>query len=80
MNEQISILGFAGSLRRGSHNRALLRAALELVPNGAKLEVFELDDIPPFSGDSESSPPEKVKEFKKRIRAADELLIVTPEY
>jgi chromate reductase len=80
MNEQISILGFAGSLRRGSYNRALLRVALELVPNGAKLEVFELDDIPPFSWDSESSPPEKVKEFKKRIRAPDELLIVTPEY
>ena len=80
MNEQISILGFAGSLRRGSYNRALLRAALELVPNGAKLDVFKLDGIPPFNGDLESSPPETVKEFKRRIKAADALLIVTPEY
>jgi chromate reductase len=79
MNEQISILGFAGSLRQGSDNRALLRAALEFVPNGAKLDVFELDDIP-FSGDSESSPPEKVKEFKRKIKAGDPLLILTPEY
>jgi NAD(P)H-dependent FMN reductase len=59
--------GFAGSLRQGSYNRALLRAALEFVPNGAKLDVFELDGIPPFNGDLESSPPEKVKEFKRRI-------------
>lgn len=80
MNKQISILGFVGSLRRGSYNRALLRAALELVPGGAKLEVFELDGIPPFNQDSESSPPERVKEFKTRIKAADALLIATPEY
>jgi chromate reductase len=80
MNEQISILGFAGSLRQGSYNRALLRAAVELVPNNAKLEVFELDAIPPFNGDLESSPAEKVKEFKRKIKAADAILIVTPEY
>jgi chromate reductase len=80
MDEQVSILGFAGSLRKGSCNRALLRAALDLVPKGARLELFELDGIPPFNGDLESSPPEKVKEFKTRIRAADAILIVTPEY
>jgi chromate reductase len=80
MNEQISILGFAGSLRKGSYNKALLRAALELVPAGANLNVFELDDIPPFNQDLESSPPEKVREFKKKIRVAYALLIVTPEY
>jgi chromate reductase len=50
------------------------------VPNGAKLEVFELDGIPPFNGDLESLPPETVREFKKKIRAADAILIVTPEY
>jgi chromate reductase len=80
MDEQISILGFAGSLRQHSYNRALLRVALELVPDGAKLEVFELDGIPPFNQDSESSPPETVKEFKTKIKAADALLIATPEY
>ena len=80
MDEQVTILGFAGSLRKGSCNRALLRAALELVPDGARLETFELGGIPPFNADLESSPPEKVKEFKRRIRAAGAVLIVTPEY
>jgi chromate reductase len=80
VNEQISILGFAGSLRERSYNRALLRAAVELVPNSAKLEVFELDAIPPFNGDLESSPPETVKEFKRKVKTANAILIVTPEY
>ena len=80
MNDQITILGFAGSLRKGSYNRALLRAALDLVPKDVNLEVFELDGIPPFNQDFESSPPEKVNEFKRKIRAADALLVVTPEY
>ncbi len=80
MNQKISILGFAGSLRKGSYNRALLRAAPELVPENANLEVFDLDGIPPFNQDLESSPPERVKEFKRNIKAADAILIVTPEY
>jgi len=80
MSQIINILGFAGSLRKGSYNRALLRTVLEIVPNNANLEVFELDDIPPFNQDLESSPPEKVKEFKTKIKAADAILIVTPEY
>jgi chromate reductase len=80
MSTRINILGFAGSLRKGSYNRALLRAALDLVPDDANLEVFELDGIPPFNQDLESSLPEKVKDFKRKIKAADALLIVTPEY
>ncbi len=80
MSELVTILGFAGSLRQGSYNRALLRAALELVPDGARLEAFNLDGIPPFNADLESSPPETVREFKRRIKAADAVLIVTPEY
>jgi chromate reductase len=80
MGQKISILGFAGSLRQGSYNRALLRAALELLPDNASLAIFELEGIPPFNQDREGSPPEKVKEFKRRIKAADALLIATPEY
>jgi chromate reductase, NAD(P)H dehydrogenase (quinone) len=80
MSEQISIFGFAGSLRKDSLNRALLRAALEFVPPAAKLEIFELDGIPPFNQDLEMSVPVKVQEFKSRIKAADAVLIVTPEY
>ena len=80
MDNQISILGFAGSLRKGSYNRALLRAAMELLPKDAKLEIFELEGIPPFNQDLENNPPQKVKDFKAKIRAADALLIATPEY
>ena len=80
MDKQVNILGFAGSLRKGSFNKALLREAAKLVPSGAKLEIFDLEGIPPFNQDQESSPPERVKEFKVKIRAADALLIATPEY
>jgi chromate reductase len=80
MDRTVNILGLAGSLRKGSYNKALLRAALELVPKGARLEVFDLDGIPPFNQDLENQPSEKVKEFKAKIRAADAILIATPEY
>ena len=80
MDNKISILGFAGSLRKGSFNRGLLRVAKELVPREADLETFDLEGIPPFNQDLENQPPEKVKEFKAKIRAADAILIVTPEY
>ena len=80
MNKQIRILGIAGSLRRDSYNRAALRAATELVPEGATIEVFELDGIPGFNQDEERNPPAKVVELKRRIREADAVLFVTPEY
>jgi chromate reductase len=78
--DKISILGFAGSLRKVSYNRAILRAALEMVPADAQLEIFDLEGIPPFSEDLEQQPSEKVKTFKEKIRAADAILIATPEY
>jgi len=80
MNRPITILGFAGSLRRNSYNKSLLRAAEELVPEDAVIEIFDLEGIPPFNQDSETKMPEKVKEFKARIKAADAILIATPEY
>ena len=80
MSAKISILGFAGSLRKGSYNKSLLRAAQEMVPEDATLEVFDLEGIPPFNQDLENRPPEKVKEFKAKIRASDAILIATPEY
>lgn len=79
-NKTVTILGIAGSLRRKSYNRAALRTARQLVPDGATLEIFELDGIPGFSEDEEQHPPEKVAELKSRVRAADAILIVTPEY
>jgi len=80
MERTVNILGFAGSLRKGSYNKALLRAALELVPRDTRLEIFDLEGIPPFNQDLENQPSEKVKEFKAKIRAADAILIATPEY
>jgi chromate reductase len=80
MDKPVNILGFAGSLRKGSYNKALLRAAAELVPEDATLEIFDLEEIPPFNQDLESAMPERVKEFKSKIRSADAILIVTPEH
>lgn len=80
MDKKVHILGFAGSLRQQSYNRAILAAALEMVPDNATLEVFDLEGIPPFNQDLEQQPPERVKEFKAKIRSADAILIATPEY
>ena len=80
MSKPIRILGIAGSLRRESYNRATLGAATQLVPEGATIETFELDGIPGFNQDEEQNPPAKVVELKKRIREADAILFVTPEY
>ena len=80
MASNMMILGFAGSLRKGSYNKSLLRAAAEMVPPEVKLEIFDLEGIPPFNQDLEDHPAERVREFKNKIRAADALLIATPEY
>lgn len=79
MDKQITILGFAGSLRKDSYNKALLRAAVELAPKNVKLETFNLEGIPLFNQDLEDQIPRKVKELKTKIKAADALLIATPE-
>ncbi len=80
MSEKIKVLAFAGSLRKGSYNKALIRAAVELAPENVAIEVFDLEGIPPFNQEFESNPPQRVKEFKDKIRNADALLIATPEY
>jgi chromate reductase len=80
MNKPIRILGIAGSVRRQSYNRGALMAAAELVPEGATVDIFDLDGIPGFNQDDEKNPPAKIVEFKSRIREADAILFVTPEY
>jgi chromate reductase len=80
MADPVRILGIAGSLRQASWNRGALREAQKLCPPEAKIEIFELDGIPMFNQDEERNPPQKVTELKSRIRAADAILLVTPEY
>jgi chromate reductase, NAD(P)H dehydrogenase (quinone) len=80
MSNPINILGICGSLRRESYNRAALRAATLLAPAGVTIDTFDLHDIPGFNQDNEQNPPAKVVDLKRKIRAADALLFVTPEY
>src|SRR5471032_2613783 len=76
------ILGISGSLRSGSQNTLLLRAAAELAPDGVELELYDgLKDIPPYDEDDDVEPaPAAVTAFREAIRAADVVLIATPEY
>jgi NAD(P)H-dependent FMN reductase len=77
-----SLIGLSGSLRRGSYNSALLRAAAGLVPGGSALDIASIRDIPLYDGDLEAEHgiPEPVTALKGRIAAADGLLLATPEY
>jgi chromate reductase len=75
------ILGIAGSVRRGSHNRRLLRAAGDLLPPGVDFVEWDgLGGLPIFDEDLETTPPPAVQELLEAIAEADGLLIATPEY
>ncbi len=80
MEKQLKILAFAGSLRKGSYNKALIRCAVKVAPQNLAIEVFDLEGIPPYNADLEKTPPQRVVEFKEKIRGADALLMATPEY
>lgn len=80
MADKVKILGIAGSLRKDSYNKLALKAAQALAPDETEIEVFDIEGIPLFSQDEEHKPSPKVVEFKKKIRAADAILLVTPEY
>lgn len=78
----IRIVGLSGSLRRQSLNSALLRAARDLMPPDAKLEIASIAGIPLYDGDEEdgSGIPDTVARLKDAIAISDGLLLVTPEY
>ena len=77
----VRVIGIAGSLRAGSFNRALLRAATELAPEGMEIRTFDIAPIPLYNGDvEEKGDPEPVTALKAAIREADALLVATPEY
>ena len=81
MTDTLRILGIAGSLRAGSFNRSLLRAAVERAPEDMTIEVFDLAAVPLYNGDVEAAgDPPGVAAFKQAIAAADGVLMATPEY
>jgi chromate reductase, NAD(P)H dehydrogenase (quinone) len=77
----LHVLGFAGSLRAASYNRALLRTAVEMAPDGLRIDVFDLIALPLYNGDVEAGgDPDPVATFKTAMRKADAILIACPEY
>ncbi len=78
----MKVLAISGSLRRDSHNTALLRAAAELVPPPVELEIFDgLKAVEPYDEDDDRGPgPDGARRLREAIEAADAILIATPEY
>jgi chromate reductase len=77
----LEVVGIAGSLRRASYNRGLIRAAIDLAPTGMRLTTHDLGELPLFDADVEAlGDPDPVRRLKEAIGAADALLIATPEY
>ncbi len=75
------IIGISGSLRKKSYNTALLHAAIELLPPGMSLEIANIHEVPLYNGDIEDQGfPKAVTILREQIRAADGILIATPEY
>lgn len=81
MKEKLIIIGFTGSLRRNSYNKAALFAAKEMLPEGVELEILDISNLPFFNEDVEAQGvPQSVVEFKNKLSAADAVLISAPEY
>src|SRR5881409_651076 len=78
----MKVLGISGSLRRDSHNTALLRTAAELLPGSVELELWDgLKAVPPYDEDDDVDPaPAAVAELRDAIAGADAVLVATPEY
>lgn len=76
----MKVIAFTGSLRKGSFNMGLLKAAQKLVPSGVEIEILDTGVLPLFNQDLESSLPQTVVDFKAKVKAADAILIATPEF
>jgi chromate reductase len=74
------VLGLAGSLRRASLNRGLLRAARDLAPAGMTITTLDLRDLPLYNADDEADPAPAARHLRERVRLADAVLFATPEY
>jgi Predicted flavoprotein len=83
VEKKVKIFAFGGSLRKDSYTAHILKGLAEFIPNDAVLDTFEPSDLgklPHFNQDDDMSQPESVKNFKERVKAADAIIIVTPEY
>lgn len=80
MQNTYNVAVIVGSLRKASFNRRVAHALAELAPAGLKLEIVEIGQLPLYNQDSDDNPPAAFTEFRNRIKAADAVLFVTPEY
>src|SRR5690348_8377370 len=78
---RIHLVGLVGSVREGSYNGLLMRAAQEVLPEDAELDIVRIDNLPFYDQDLEGrAVPPVVEAFREKIRRADGLVIATPEY
>ncbi|MGH2508644.1 MAG: NADPH-dependent FMN reductase [Ktedonobacteraceae bacterium] len=80
MSTQISLVGFTGSLREKSVNKGILRVVQELLPAHVTMEILTVGELPHYNLDLEADEPASVRNFKAKLRHADAILIVTPEF
>src|SRR4051794_19031026 len=80
MMETRDVTVIVGSLRKDSINRKIANALAELAPSKLKLSIIEIEHLPLYNPDREQEPPREWSQFRERIRAADAVLFVTPEY
>jgi len=76
----LKILGIPGSLRKNAYSTGLLQAAVEVAPEGSKVEIADTHGFPIFNQDEEANPPEGVRRFKEKVRAADAVLFSLNEH
>jgi chromate reductase len=84
MSDHIQLIGFSGSLRKGSYNTMLLKAALQLLPTDVSLKIISIEDIPLYNADLDlpaaKQRPQPVEDFRKILTDAEGILVASPEY
>ncbi len=76
----MNIIAISGSFRKGSYNTMLLKALAKLAPEGMRIEIADISNIPLYNQDGEAAFPEEAQTLKDKIEKADGVIIVTPEY
>jgi chromate reductase len=80
MNKNCSVAVFVGSLRKDSLNRKIAKALIALAPESLKIEIVEIGHLSFYNQDLEQNPPKEWREFRQKIKSADAVLFITPEY